>query len=72
MFGTVFINCHIIHDVIFAVPGFQFKCESCTFFVCPGKTILHTSSQLLQESCKNPAFKISYLAHKTLYFLQGL
>ena len=31
MFGTVFINCYIIHGVIFAVPGFQSKCESCTF-----------------------------------------
>ena len=33
MFGTVFINCHIIHGVIYAVPGFQSKCKSCTFFV---------------------------------------
>ena len=31
MFGTVFINCHIIHGVIFAVPDFRSKCESCTF-----------------------------------------
>ena len=33
MFGTVFINFNIIHGVIFAMPGFQSKCESCTFFV---------------------------------------
>ena len=34
MFGTVFINCRIIHDVIFAVPGFQSKCESRLHIFC--------------------------------------
>ena len=25
---VLFINCHIMHGIIFAVPGFQSKCES--------------------------------------------
>ena len=47
MFGTVFINCHnYIHGVIFAVPGFQSKCESCTFFTVKMKCAYHTNGVL--------------------------
>ena len=43
MVGTVFINCHIIHGIIFAVPSFQSKCESCTFLCrIPLSILLYT------------------------------
>ena len=36
----------IIHGVIFAVPGIQSKCESCTFFTVKIKCAYHTNGVL--------------------------
>ena len=41
MFGTVFINCHIIHSVIFTLLGSQSKCESYTL-----KTVVCIAHQI--------------------------